>query len=174
MNVERRFFAIVAVFIVGLGSACWKVRQALDPYPPDAVSIESFNRNREHFKELIDLLEKDSNISNIDANGRATSRDVKPLEFPEARRQRYIELMNATGALHVSRTSWKQDSKTVFFQMWWVPNGLLMQSKAKYLVYKIDTEPQFVDSLDPIYESGRDANEFRRIDDDWSLYLDVW
>ena len=165
---------IGVLFLVAFASSCGKVHQVFHPYPTDEVLIETLDRNRALFEEIIKLLNEDQGIRRIEMDGKVSSHDLTTLGLSEDRRQRYLSLMKAAGTLQLERWTWTENKETISFQMWWVPNGPLFGSKSKFLVYKDNTTKEYVASLDPIYASGGDANSSRRIDENWSIYLDVW
>jgi len=165
---------VLTVLILGLVAGCSKVNEVFDPYPSDDLSIESFNRNKDSFERLAKIFGEDSSLWSIDATGNPRFGDQPALEPSEIRKQEYIKLMKTTGVRSISRHIHTPEDKSIYFQMWWVRNGPFIGSKSKYIVYKDGNTRGFVASLDEIFANGRDANESRQIDADWSLYLDVW
>jgi hypothetical protein len=177
MKSDRVLDIVLGLFFIGLISGCAKIHEIVSPYPPDEKLIKLLTDNKESFETLVKLFEEDADLLSVDAEGadrvwRLGGRE--PGNLSEGRRRKYIDLMRALGVRSISRhIEPRPEDKSIFLQMWWVKNGPFLFSKSKYLVYKENPE-HLVESLDPIYKSGRDASEFRRIDDDWSLYLDVW
>ena len=81
--------------------------------------------------------------------------------------------MKGTGVRNISRYPPAAEDNTILLQVWWVRNGIFLFSKSKYYLYKNARQDRSVESLDAVYAEGRDANDTRRIDSDWSLYLDL-
>lgn len=173
-NMGRLRLVVLIVLILGLLAGCSNVNEVLDPYPSDDLSIESFNRNKQSFERLAKIFGEDTSLWSIDATGTPRFGDQPALELSEVRKQEYIELMKTTGVRNISRHIFTPDDKSIYFQIWWVGNGGFIGSKSKYIVYKDGNTGEFAESLDELFASGRDANHSRRIDADWSLYLDVW
>jgi|GEM_PF-5458015 len=165
---------LLLIFATSL-AGCATTAEVFDPYPTDSQMIEALIANRSKCEVLVQMFEEDSGLSHFDSNGETGSVDKIPVtSLPEQRKQSYLELMKATGVRNISRNRYDSTDRSILLQVWWVPNGIFLSSKSKYYLYKDSHQTKLVESLDDVYAEGRDANDTRRIDSNWSLYLDVW
>lgn len=174
--MQRIFPAITLLLILLFVPGCSAVAEFANPAPSDAVLEKRLRDRREDFEELVRMFQQDSKLYRIDQNGVAMVDLANVATLPPDRSDSYRVLMLRAGVNNISRRFPNTDeppSPTINFSIWRVEHNFF-GFKEKQYVYKISGAGRMVDSLDKIYRTGEDANAYKKIDDDWSLYLDVW
>lgn len=172
----KRSILLIPALILLLTTGCKFFEELGNPYPTDAELEKRFNDNREAFDELVQMFKENAELWEIDADGKALLDFGKPTSLPQARADRYRELMKQTGILNINRlhpSVGQPPSPTIYMRVWLVPN-MVIGTKSKLYVYKSWHQKNVVESLDKIYAGGDDAGHYKKINDDWSLFLDVW
>jgi hypothetical protein len=132
-----------------------------------------FATNKEDFELLVRMFEEDSNLRSYRLKGGAFRSIDEKADLPPDRDEQYRDLLIKLNLKWISRVIVSGSHTDIHLQAWWVKNGWI-QSKSKDFVYTKHAPLLVVDSLDEVYESGRDANHHKKIDENWYLYLDVW
>lgn len=172
----KKLVSIVFVLATLLTPGCSFVAELADPYPTDAELEKRFKENREAFDELVQMFQENAELWQFDSDGKALLDFNKPASLPQTRTERYSELMKQTGILSINRNHSSEGEPprpAIYMKVWQVPN-MVIGTKSKLYVYKLGSGTNLVESLDKSYRSGQDANDSKKINEDWSLYLDIW
>ncbi len=167
---------IILIVLSLLTTGCRFFEELGNPYPTDAEMEKRFNDNRAAFDELVQMYKENAELWQFDSDGKALLDFGKPTSLPQTRADRYRELMKQTGILTINRyhpSEGQSPSPTIYMRVWLVPN-MVIGTKAKFYVYKLGGGTRSVESLDKSYRSGQDANHSKKINEDWSLFLDIW
>ena len=140
------------------------------PYPKDEVLQDNFHANRKEFDELIKCFREDSNILYINLQNEVVDFDRNKISIAAPRLDEYKRLFSKLNIQQINRNQFDQN---IFLRVWAIPN-YLFRGKSKYYVFTETPPKNLENSLDDIYESGSDSNDFKKIEGNWYLYLDVW
>jgi hypothetical protein len=149
---------------------CKKISGNLTTYPTDELLERSFYSNKEDFNRLIKNFQEDSSLFLVNQQGEVTDFSGNKTNLSTPRINEYKRLLTKLNVLQINRTDYDQ---SIFLQVWQIPN-FFIGGKFKYYVFTETPPKDLQTSLDEIYKSGRDANEFKKIEGTWYLYLDVW
>lgn len=159
----KKSFYIFFIFLLVFMSGC-------NTYPPDALLEQRFQANKEDFEKLVKMFQADSRLFQISLDKGALESFDKEAQIPEERLLEYKKILSKLGIEYIERYEKRQD---IFLRVWSSPN-LFIGGKSKYYVYDEKDVKNTVNSLDEIYRSGQEANEMKKIEGNWYLYLDVW
>jgi hypothetical protein len=172
--MTKRSFQL-AVFIVafGFGSAVVYFRApgllSTAMYPTDSELEKRFADRRTKFDSLLRLFQEDSHLRSVNNGGAWVDFDT-PAQMSAERLQTYFELFSELGVRSVHR--WNPDA-SIEFRVWSSPR-FFIGGRSKSYIYDPKYSGKITNSLDEIYRSGVDANDFKPLGDHWHLYLDVW
>ncbi len=140
-----------------------------NPYPTDQVLINRLDQDRNDFVKLINLFKEDSQVKKIYIKGAFESESASQ----NPRIEKYQKLMKKLDVLEIRRFN----SEQIYFEVW-VSQTSFVGGNYKGYVFNEDTSSElYVDSLDDLFNSLKINDEvygLRKIDENWSLYLDVW
>lgn len=140
-----------------------------NPAPKDKELENRFFANRTDFEKLVCLVQADSNLKRFSTSYDGQLDYKSRSNLSEDRIKAYEELMGKLQIQEISR--WDQGN-TVYFQVWWTSH-LVIGNKSKYYVYLENPPEKLVDSLD-IRVGNNDANDYKKIEANWYLHLDIW
>ena len=170
MKRQNFVIAFALLFLISSILGCGKILNTYDPYPKDEVLQNNFYANKEDFDELVRLFQEDSSIFCINSQDEVVDFDKNKTNIASSRLDEYKRLFSK---LHIQQINRSKFDQHISLRVWGIPN-FLFRGKSKYYVF-METPPKNLESfLDDIYESGRDSNDFKKIEENWYLYLDVW
>lgn len=150
-------------------------------YPSDKYLIENFNANREEFEKLLTMAQIDKQIISVKKNGEVLDINYKQNEtlLSSERINEYTNLLNKINALEIQiNTDNKKDSSnfsgiSIFAwdtRSWSIVGG----GHSKSYTFQLEKPEQIVDSLDRLKSNGNDVVAYKKISENWYLYLDIW
>jgi hypothetical protein len=141
-------------------------------YPTDDEMLYHFLTHRDHFESLMQQFRADADLLRVNQDGSALRDHLTEVTLDDAKREVYRDLLTRLGLFYISRIP--DGPGSIYMQAWWSKSGTLIGGKSKYFAYTAKAGNDTVASLDEIFRTGRDANEFRHVTGNWYLYLDVW
>lgn len=166
----------VLISIALLVSGCSIIHELATPYPTDDVMERRYAENVSAFESLVTLFKEDLHLFEVKQDGTAWLSFNVATTMSAERRESYRELLVKLKVLSISRrpsATGPEREKDIHFKAWHV-SGFIIGGQTKYYVYKLGTGTTPVDSLDKLKFSGGDANASKKINEAWSLYLDIW
>ena len=174
VRVCNRFFTAFTILAIAFFvQGCASISVIFDPYPNDESMQATYISNKGDLDVLVKMFKEDSNLRLFSLEKGAVSASDQRLKLQAERESRYREILTKVGVSKIYRIPESDVHKDFYMQVWWIRNGWI-QSKSKYFVYTENPPAGVVESLDDVYANGRDANDLKRIDENWYLYLDVW
>jgi hypothetical protein len=157
------FFILLFVFVGGCRTS--------EPYPTDEFLERQFFSNKADFEKLVQMFSEDSNLFKVDAEKGTIEWADNKGEPPKYRLIEYKKLLSKLNLKLILRYT---NNKEIYLLTWHESNSFV-GGKSKYFVFsENDGFANPKPSLDEIYKSGKDANDQRKIEGNWYLYLDVW
>lgn len=163
---------VILGLLVVLPVGCGLAAMFINPYPTDA-EMEAFLRdNRGDFETLARMVEEDKELTIITEEREFWSEYGVSTPINNERKRTYIDLMSNLNILRIDAYQMK-GTRSIFMMTWTTPN-MIFGAKSKFYAYKFHTPVEEVESLDKIYRGGGDSAASKKIDELWSLKLDIW
>lgn len=162
--VSAFLFAVTFVYLVFPSIASFL------SYPTDASLERRFFGNKQDFNTLLALFQDDRILRSVNRGDGAWIDFGEQAELSRDRLQRYNELLEKLEIQSIRRFP---GSESVELRVWSSAN-LFIGGKYKYFVHDPNRTGPLTDSLDEIFSSGIDANHYKRLEQNWYIYLDVW
>ena len=165
-----KFILVLLLLSLPLIFACRKISDNFVSYPTDEILEKNFHLNKVDFNKLIKKFQEDSNLLRVNEQDQVRDSLGNKANLSPSRLSEYKRLFSKLKVQQINRVEY---DRSIFIRVWGIPN-FFIGGKSKYCVFTETPPPNLETSLDDIYKSGRDANEFKRIGENWYLYLDVW
>ncbi|MEK7723999.1 MAG: hypothetical protein AAB336_06610 [Acidobacteriota bacterium] len=127
------------------------------------------------------MIQEDKRVISVSING-----EILDLGYQnngniisKKRLDEYITLLEQINALSIRRYTGNKNDRTNFSSV----DFLVYESKGwllgiggtyKYYIFTHENPDRLVDSLDDLKSSGGDASHYKKISENWYLYLDIW
>lgn len=172
----KRLAAKIVVFAIALGLSLFFVCflyptvHSEISYPTDSRLESRFANSRDDFEALLVLFKEDRHLRSFDSASLGWIDFGEPADLPDERVRTYKTLLDKLGVTKVQR---RIGHTRVEMQVW-ASRNFFIGEKYKYIVFDPDYSGPLVDSLDKVFRSGQDANQHKRLEKNWFIYIDIW
>lgn len=168
-------FNILVLFFLLLSSF------SCSSYPSDKCLIENFDTNKSDFEKLVVMIQEDNQIISVMKNGEVLDIRYQANNqiLTKERLKEYQLLLNKINASEIRiYTDNKKDNSnfssiSIFAwdtRSWSIVGG----GHSKSYSFQFEKPEKIVESLDEIKSRGGDASHYKKISENWYLYLDIW
>ena len=140
-------------------------------YPPDHLLEARFRNHEAEFSRLLNIFKVDSHLFLVDSEAAYSARNTRAV-ITEERLEEYQRLLSKLELDYIARTNNHEGHEEISLRAWTRPH-LLLGAKSKFYIYREIPPSPLVESLDGLV-GGTDAYAYKRIAENWYLFLDVW
>ena len=173
--IKSSFLILTLIFALVLANS------SCSSYPTDKYLEENFNANRTYFEKLVSMIQDDKKVISIGKSREILDINYQPNKnvISRERLDDYISLLNKINALSIRLHTGNNNDRTNFSSIqifvwdsrsWSIVGG----GNSKSYLFTYDKPERIVESPDEIKSKGGDASHYKKLSENWYLFLDIW